>query len=322
MNRTGSILAALLLIQLAVSGWLYLGDGDEPREAPGTRLASIDTGRADRIVFTDGEASITLARRGDDWVLPEENDLPADSARIDSLFRRMEELSPGFPVARLESSQQQLKVAPDEFERRLTLFAGEEVLAGIYLGTSSGLRESHLRLEDENDIFATRLNSYQLPVRRGEWLDKWILSLEEPERIEGGDFVLSRDGDRWRLSARGENGDLPLDEEIVTEVVEAFQDMAVLDLGEPENPGSLEWKQFRVGSGEQEYTFHIAGDDQAKYVRRDDVGFLFKINDGIHETLEKAGLESLARDDPGESSGDNGDDRESLPENPAVDSTD
>ena len=293
MNRNLAVLAIVLVVQLAGAGLLYVDQRDSGRELPGTALADIDTSTADRIVIADGESTITLARENEAWNLPEENGVPADDSRIDALFRRIEEMSPGFPVARQENSQAQLKVAPDDFERHLTLYDGDEITVSLYLGTSSGLRESHIRLADENDIFATRLNSYQLPVRRGEWLNKWLLSVEEPDRIEGDGFILSRNGDKWQIESDAAPVEAALNEENVTELVEAFQDLAVLDIGEPETPDVLDWKPFTVTSGGQEFRFHFASEDKTGYVRRDGVDFIFRINEGIYETVNTASTSTL-----------------------------
>ena len=293
MNRNLAVLIAVLLVQLSGAVMLYIGQRDSGQVLPGTALAAIDTSTVDRIVIADGESTITLARESESWNLPEENGVPADDARIDALFRRIEDMSPGFPVARQESSQAQLKVAPDDFERHLTLYDGDEITASLYLGTSSGLRESHIRLADETDIFATRLNSYQLPVRRGEWLDKWLLSVEEPDRIESDGFVISRDGDNWQIENDAAPAEAALNEENVTELVEAFQDLAVLDIGEPDTPDALDWKPFTVTSGEQEFGFHFASEEKTSYVRRDGVDFIFRINEGIYETLNEASKSSL-----------------------------
>ncbi len=293
-NRTLAVLMVVLVAQLVLTVGLSLRDQQRASEgAPETLLASIDTGSIDRIELRDAENTLLLERTDDRWTMPGENGLPADGARIASLMRRIDDMAPGFPVARRETSQAQLKVSPEEFERVLTLSRGDEVVARLYLGTSSGLRESHVRVDGETDVYATRLNSYQVPVRRAEWIDKWAISVEEFDRIEGADFALARDGEEWKLDG-GDAGEKPLEAERITDLVETFQDLAVLDLGEPEDPDALEWKTYTVEAGDDSYSFRIAGDDKAKYARRDDIDFLFRINDGVFETLDTMNLEMLA----------------------------
>ena len=53
------------------------------------------------------------------------------------------------------------------------------------------------------------------------------------------------------------------------------------------------WKPFTVTSGKQEFRFHFASEDKASYVRRDGVDFIFRINEGIYETVNTASASTL-----------------------------
>ncbi len=273
---------------------LNRGSGGDNKSLTG--LGNLPTATFDRIVLNDGENDIRMDKTGDSWILPEEKNVPADGARIASLMRRIENIAPGFPVARKENSQDQLKVSQENFQRRITLSAGDEDTV-LYLGTSSGLRESHIRLDGEVETFTSRLNSYQVPVNRGDWIDKWQISLENISRVEGGDMVLVKQDDNWRIDGMEYDEAEAITDRIV-DVVEALQDMAVLDLAEPKDEATLEWQTWTAQVGDKQYTYRIAaGEDKDRYATREDSEFIFRINEGVYDTLDTANVTYLLEGD-------------------------
>ena len=297
MNRTVLGLSALLIVQLVVAGGLALNRGQREDVTSLTALNRIATDAYDEIVLSDGENDLRMTKNGDTWVLPEESNVPADGARIASLMRRIEDIAPGFPVARKQSSQDQLKVTAENYQRRITLSGNEGEPAILYLGTSSGLRESHIRLDGEVETYTSRLNSYQVPVKRGDWIDKWQISLENLDRVEGGEFKLVRENDRWRLEDVVYEDSEAIADRII-DVVEAIQDMAVLDLAEVADESILEWQTWTAHVGDKQYVYRIAaGEDKDRFATREDMDFIFRINEGVFDTLASATVEYLLEGD-------------------------
>lgn len=291
-NRIVPGLFALLILQLVIAAGMTLMRGGNGENGPQTALASIMTDAVERVLLDDGDNRIVLEKSADGWVLAEESRVPADAARIDALFRRIGGITPGFPVARKANSQDQLKVAPENFQRRITLTAPDGNETVIFLGTSSGLRESHIRLDGEVETYTSRLNSFQVPVKRSDWIDKWQLSLEGIDRIEGNGVTLQKTADQWQL----ENVEYEASDTVterITDLVESIQDMAVLDLAEPADDPALEWRAWTVQTGDQRYVYRIASDGKDHFAARDDVDFIFRINEGVYETLASADVATL-----------------------------
>ena len=140
-------LAALLALQLAFAVKLYWGKQQAQREMSEPQaLFELAANDIDRITINDGSSSVTLQHTDDGWQLPDDQGLPADGPRVDSLVSSVADLSPSWPVATTASSQQQLEVAADNFQRRVVLYSGEQEAGELLLGTSPGFKRTHARL--------------------------------------------------------------------------------------------------------------------------------------------------------------------------------
>jgi len=69
-----------------------------------------------------------------------------------------------------------LEVGADNFQRRVRVYAGDEVLAELFLGTSPGYQRVHARAADNDDIFSVALSNYELGVNSDVWVDKGVLA--------------------------------------------------------------------------------------------------------------------------------------------------
>ena len=120
-----------------------------------------------------GEGKVVLAKKDDAWQLPD--GLPADAAKVDEMIKKLADASAGWPVATSVSVQERFELVEDNHQRRLTLSAGGETVADIYLGTSPGYRKTHARRVDDDNIYAITFSNYQAGMKESDWLDKALL---------------------------------------------------------------------------------------------------------------------------------------------------
>ena len=119
------------------------------------------------------EGNVVLAKKDDAWQLPD--GLPADAAKVDEVIKKLADASAGWPVATSVSVQERFELVEDNHQRRLTLSAGGETVADIYLGTSPGYRKTHARRVDDDNIYAITFSNYQAGMKESDWLDKALL---------------------------------------------------------------------------------------------------------------------------------------------------
>jgi len=280
MQKTLRILAILLAAQLLLALGLNLGGprlAAHPADAPLLDLA----GRTvDGITLEGGEGeSLTLSKTGDGWVLPGEEDFPADTDKVTRLLERLQGLGRGLPVATSSGALKRFKVAEDDFERRIRLAAGDDIVATLYVGTSPGVRRGHVRRDGDDAVYALEFASYDVPLKREDWEDKTILALprEEIVDIRVADLTLRPQGDTGWM-AEGLAEDQALNIEAAGELADKLADLrigAVLgrekqadyNLDQPALQLSLTRKggeriNYRLGKRDNDYVLKVSSREE------------------------------------------------------------
>ncbi len=223
-RRALSILGVLLAVQVGAAVLLHLGGGEGSGEvAEGTPLLAFTPGDVDRVLIQDGDGEqVELRKRGETWILPDLHDFPADGNTLERLLDKLAGLEKGWPVATTAAAHQRFKVSAGEFERKITLARGEETLAELYVGTSPGLRQVHVRRPDEQAVYAVNFSVFEAPAGLNDWIEKRVLQVQRDDlaRIELPDFTLERTDSGWRLAdlADGEAMDEDATENLVGQV--------------------------------------------------------------------------------------------------------
>lgn len=179
MQRTLTILAALLAAQLLLAGGLALTGTGLGGHGASAVLVSIEKDKIDRLTVEgpDKKPPVTLVKAGDRWRLPDSGDFPADAGKVTQLLGRLGELKQGAPVATTAGARERFRVQDDAFERRITLGAGGRTVATLYLGTAQGPHRSFARAGDGSAIYEVDLSAYDAPFRPEDWEDLSVLQL-------------------------------------------------------------------------------------------------------------------------------------------------
>jgi len=220
-------LGGLLIFQLVVAGVLFWQGQQQGAvfDAP-TSVANVDADAVDTITLHDGTDSLTLRRTDEHWLLPDEPSLPADEASIGTLINTINDLSAGLPVATTEASRAQLDVAEDDYQRRIELSGAGEILADLYVGSSPGFRKAHVRRADDEAIYASAINVFDIPVSGDEWLDQSVLAASDVSRIEAATYALEKTDDAWSLPGKTDETH-ELNEDKVADLVRALENLTV-----------------------------------------------------------------------------------------------
>jgi len=211
LNRSNLFLAALLVVQallLAVS--VLTTTGTESR-AVTPILADIASAEVDRLLIADNqENEMTFARGDAGWVLPDADDFPLDSAKIDETLAKLAAMDTRRLVASNPANFARLEVKDDDFRRRITLQAGESSIV-LYLGGSGGASTVYVRRADEDKAYlGTGLSSWELSTQVSTWLDANYVNIPSDDVLEisvqreDGQFTFRRDGENWTYAGLGE----------------------------------------------------------------------------------------------------------------------
>lgn len=212
------LLSVLLVLQVLVAYFVISG-GDELQGHAGIqKLLEFNREQVDGIRIQDNDGNLAeLKSDGDAWLTAE--GFPVNVDRIDRLLERLNGLEHSLAVASSPSSAKRFEVSGDRFQRHLKLLNDGEPVAEFYLGTGAGARRNHVRLADQDKIYAVTIGSYDLPAEIADWQDKDLLQIEVSE-IQSIDL----EGLTIRRIEESENEDESQDTESDIDSTEWFAD--------------------------------------------------------------------------------------------------
>jgi hypothetical protein len=179
MNRTQWILVGLLAVQLLLLAFVGPGSGSAGAGTPQALLPMLEGLDPVRIrIDEDPEKSVVLEKSGNTWVLPETDAYPASGQRVDDLIGNLEGLRVRRPIVSSSRYHETLKVAEDDNERRVRIWAdGADPVVDLFLGTSSNYRVSHVRLDGDDEVFEVRgLSAADLQTRPNAWIEAKLVT--------------------------------------------------------------------------------------------------------------------------------------------------
>lgn len=204
LTRFHHVLIGLLAAQLVLAA-IVLARGDDTavlEQKP--ILVKFDAAKVTRVqVATTSGKPIDLVKRGDAWVLASGFDYPVAASKVTDLLASVAKLSAASPIATQASRHKQLRVAEDEYERKLTLTSdGKDTT--LFLGGGAGSRRHALRLAGDSRVFAvTGLAPWSIGTTARQWVETSYVRVPKDEI---GKLVIQRDGKTIEL-ARGKAGD-------------------------------------------------------------------------------------------------------------------
>jgi hypothetical protein len=175
--RRNQVLAGILIVQVVlcvVAFW--------PRPAASTGELLFPGVKSSDIVgltITDADSkTVSLRQVQGQWVLPDADDYPADATKIGGFLDKLLGVTRRV-VTSTAASHKQLKVAADDFVRRIDLEMGDGTSYRLYLGTSPRYNTTHLRVEGRDEAYLTgQVTSSDVQADASAWVDP--LYLNEP----------------------------------------------------------------------------------------------------------------------------------------------
>lgn len=240
MTRTQWILAGILAVQvlllIAAAPW----SSETGIESSHPLLPELESFTPARLEIQENdERSVTLDRKGDAWVLPDEDNFPADSSKVDQLLDDLEAIKVRRPVVTQSRYHDTFKVAEDEHERRLRIWkdADDDPEIELFVGTSPNYRVSHVRVGGDDRVYEARgVGAYDLRSTPLSWVNQTFVDVpfDDVTRFtlsnEHGRIELAREEGEWKLVSPAGSGEPSLDTTAVDSLVRS---VASLRLSEP-----------------------------------------------------------------------------------------
>lgn len=230
-------LGGLLAIQILLAGGLFAHHRQQQAQlTQQSSILSFDKASVDKIELTDKSGKVVLAKSTDGWTIPDYSGLPVDSEKLEELLTDLSDLKGGWPVSTTADSHDQFEVSEKKFLKTVKLFSKDKPVAELFLGTSPGLRTTHVRNAKEKNVYSAALSSMDMPVANDQWFDRGLLKAKDLTEIKGKDFALKKDGATWNLE-----GAAAADKDVVDAFLKGLTSLRVESLqtaapsGEPTN---------------------------------------------------------------------------------------
>ena len=311
MKKWIVLLCGVFVAQLVLAVIMVVSGEEYGAYEADEKLLVFDVATVDRIQIEDGSNSVVLAKQAEKWVLPEQDDFPADQHNVLQLLDKLAAMKRGWPVATTIGASRRFKVAEDEFERKLTLSANHDTLGQLVIGNSPGFRKVHVRNADDDEVFAVAFNTWEAGANLDDWIDKNILafSAEDLLRVEVSDFVLQREDGELRLADLTDQAEVNRQEaQILINSLSGLRVDSLLD--EEDKPKNLsDEADFALKvtlAPDETLTYHFFKLNEEPYylLKRSDLDDHFKIAEfhvnAIKETTRDKLILTDAEDVPGD----------------------
>lgn len=212
LNRSNLYLAILLLLQTVLLAVAVITSTSTERRPTEPILTAFSVEAVERITIADDrEAEVTLARGEAGWVLPDADDFPVDSAKVEELLGKIAGLNTARLVASNPASFARLEVKDTDFRRRLDILTdlSTEVL---YLGGSGGVDTVYARRDGDDHVYlGVGLSSWEASAEISTWIDTSYVDVPQDDVLElslrnaHGSFSFRREGEGWIYDGLGEN---------------------------------------------------------------------------------------------------------------------
>ncbi|WP_085580182.1 DUF4340 domain-containing protein [Thalassospira mesophila] len=187
MKRTIQILVVLFIVQVgfAIGINFYQPQSTDTGGSDKLVATKVNAVDIDHVTIEDSDgAKVSLAKNGKDWQLPDQDNFPADGTKVDGLISKLTGLHEGLPIATSSGAIKRFKLAKDDFERRITLKNGDKAVATLYFGTSQGTHQTHARRDDQNEVYAVTMGSYDAPAKADDWIDSTALQISADDIVK------------------------------------------------------------------------------------------------------------------------------------------
>lgn len=297
MKTPQTWLGALLAIQMVLAGGLYARDRHRQMQQGQTvAILSFDRAQVDEMVVANSTDKVILKKIEDRWLLPEQGELPADSAKIDALLTKLQELRGNWPVATSSDSHKPLQVEDDQFVAKLELKAKDKELAALLLGSSPGLRKTHVRVPKDDKVYAAEVTTFDLTPNWEAWLDRSLLAVKTPLSISANDYTLRKSGASWVLDgADSQTVNAARAQELAALITDLQVEAPNPDL--PSGPPS--WSLTVQGEGQsQPWTYRFWKQGEQVVAQRSDRTKAFRIAPPTYQALQEWNRAKLTEPTP------------------------
>lgn len=245
MSRLHQALIAGVVVQLILIAWVFWPHPASGGGSGAPVLGDLKPEDVAAFTITDEQGQrIKVARTQGGWALPDAGDYPVIEGKAATLLSKLAGLRAERPVTQTRDSHRRLKVAEDEFMRRIDLQAADGATTTLYIGSPAAGVGVHLRAAGHDEVYlASDLNLSELDAAPASWVDPLYFSLKPDGVISmtlknaNGEWAFAK-GPQGDWSMQGQAPGETLDPGKVTELLSRVTSVSLMrPLGKSDEPG-------------------------------------------------------------------------------------
>ena len=286
MRRYLQVMAFLITLQLIVSVMvMWPKSGDHQADKP---FVAIDPALIVSIELSDLQNNqLQLAKTDKQWrIKMGDKTALANPIQVESLLQALMVSPVGWPVSTSKETLNRFALADDDYQWKISLATADGAQSQIvYFGSAAGAAKRHARKSDEATVHALNYSLADKIVKVRDWLQRDILALVNNDlvKIDAGDYVLSREGELWRLD--GQRDDEVIDQDMVAMFAGRLDGLRVDDVVSGDRLAQIQAEKpvqtIRLFMADKAkppivYTFYKINDKN--YLKREDVDGMYEIS--------------------------------------------
>lgn len=294
MKKLNKWLASLFAVQLLVAGGLMLGANSHNGEFSSEPLLAVSAEQVDEIIISSADSSITLRKQGDQWRVDSGQGYPAAQQKLTGTLTQLIQQQTRWPVATTKSAHSRFSVTEQDFEKKVQLFDGDNAMPVLYFGSSPGFKQTHVRVEKQDEVYALNINAYDFPAKLDDWLDRSLLAVSNVTKVKADSYLLRKDNSDWLITSPDESETWTADVQKASELSRAMENLKVSGVAEAapnfESAVAAGDVVSLLVEGDTQRTLQLLNKDNKYYVREKGNAQVFTLSSYDYNRL--AGIES------------------------------
>jgi hypothetical protein len=290
MTRINQLLIGAFAVQLLLVVGIYFSNQSPAVEQQHRTILSAGD-RVNRIVIAKREGKQAVLQKIDGkWLLPDYHQLIANQYKVTNALNILAKTKIGWPAATTASGRKRFEVSDDNYQIRIILSDGDNIVQQFYLGTSPGFRQVHLRKANQDEVYAVKLNSYDFQAESLQWLDKTLARpVGKITGLIGSDFTLTKQDDNWKTE--GIEGELVKEE--FDKLLNTLNSLNVQEAVVGKRADPIYRLTVKTDKGDISYNFFSEGNNH--YLSRDGFEQAFKISKYDYDNIVSQTAEKLVK---------------------------
>lgn len=203
-NFINKLLFFVVLIQFGILVFIFW-----PQSSIETKLLFTDVKQSDigKVMIRGPQGgTVELALENGNCVLPSEGYYLCEKNKLEKLLDKIVNVKSKEPVTKNASSHSLLKVSESNYDRIIEFSTYDTKFYRFYLGTSSNMQTTHLRIEGNDEVYMiSSLSIADVPSSSTFWIDNEYLEIQMSEVVEfsiqnsNGRLIFEKHDGEWYL---------------------------------------------------------------------------------------------------------------------------